>query len=214
MKAALLADDATYLTLLVRYPLSVSGNAGTILIANPATLFERAEEVFPPDLRIAVLEPDPEGPLCTSGGIGYGHGQLWVDTMWEGTDEDHPEHFRIGHVNLRGEPSGSAGPVFVCRTSIHRSVIDRSEDGDLRYRSWELESPLTSAPDIVLRSGREEFQGSGVCAYKSFVFEYDETVYRVGEVGCSSISDAPPDGARGRLSITVNGETTTSSYCY
>ncbi len=84
LRSALTADDPTYLTLLSRYPLRVNDDGGMISIADATTLYKLSDTVFHEALRKQVLDTDLGNLLCTSGGIGYGHGALWVNFRRDG----------------------------------------------------------------------------------------------------------------------------------
>lgn len=209
LRLALKDDDPTYLTLLSRYPLRVNDSGVRIDIPDAATLYSKAETVFPEVLRSQVLESDPTDVICNAGGIGFGDGRLWASIR---RDED-TERFEIYSVNLHSSPTGrSPGVAFVCRTAEFRSVVDRRADGSFRYRSWNTPRLINESPDLELISERSDIEGRGVCAHRIFSFEDEGAIYSVSEIGCSKAS--PPDNAVGVFSMSSDGVEIASGWCF
>jgi len=81
LRAAISTQDAVPMALLVRYPLRINeGDHGSYSLNNPAALQSHFAEVFPPAVRAAVLKQKPETVFCTSTGVTYGDGALWIGT--------------------------------------------------------------------------------------------------------------------------------------
>ena len=211
LRWALTADDPTYLTLLADYPLRVNDNGDTMDIANAGTLYSNSDAVFPEVLRNRVLDTDLADLICRqdSGGIGYGNGSLWIYLRTYGDTE----RFAIGVVNLpRVQAENSRGIEFTCQTTEFRSVIDRSVDGTLRFRSWNTPRLLSEAPDLELFPGRRDVEGTGVCAHEIFRFEDEDATYRLSALGCSA--DPPPDDAVGSFLMSTGEGETTFHWCF
>ena len=174
-----------------------------------ASLYSKADTVFPEVLRSRVLDTDTNDIICNSGGIGYGNGLLWANVRRDGD----AERFEIYSVNLPDAATGrSPGVRFVCRTTEFRSVVDRRADGSFRFRSWNTPRPINEPPDLELFSGRSDIEGTGVCAHRIFWFEDQDATYSVSEIGCSKAS--PPDHAVGVFSMGSGGVEMTSGWCY
>ncbi len=209
LRAALASDDPTYLTLLASYPLRVNDNGGTINIRNATTLYNMSETVFPEALRNQVLNTDLADVICNSSGIGYGSGRLWIKFRRDGDGG----RFEIRSVNLpRVQGESSTSIEFVCRTSEFRSVVDRGFDGALRLRSWNVPRLVSEAPDLELFSGRQDSEGTSVCAHRIFSFEDEDTTYSMRELGCSAAP--PPENSVGTVSIRMGGTEVASAWCF
>ncbi len=209
LRLALAADDPTYLTLLSRYPLRVYDSGAGIDIADAASLYSKADTVFPEALRSRVLDTDPNDVICNSGGIGYGNGLLWANVRRDGDTE----RFEIYSVNLPDAVTGrSPGVRFVCRTAEFRNVVDRRADGSFRFRTWNTPRLISESPDLELLSGRSDMEGTGVCAHRIFWFEDQDATYSVSEIGCSKAS--PPDHAVGVFSMRSGGVERASGWCF
>ena len=207
--AALAVDDPAYLTFLSHYPLRVHNNDGVIHIADATTSYSMSDTVFPEAGRSQVLDTDLADLICTSGGIGYGNGRLWANFRRDGDRE----RFQIRRMNVsRFSEEKSANVAFVCRTTAFRSVVDRNVDNTLRFRVWSRPRLIGQAPDLELLSGREDIEGTGVCAHRVFSFESEDATYSVSELGCSA--GFPPDDAVGVYSTRAGGTETTSAWCF
>ena len=213
LRWALTADDPTYLTVLADYPFRVNDNGNTMDIANAGTLYSNSDVVFPEDLRNRVLDTDFAGLVCSldTGGIGYGLGSLYVYLRTYGDTE----RFAIVAVNLPPiQAENSRGIEFTCLTAEFRSVIDRSVDGTLRFRSWNTPRFLSEAPDLELFPGRQDFEGTGVCAHEIFRFEEEDTTYSLSALGCTADSNPPPDDAVGTFLMSTGEGETTFHWCF
>jgi hypothetical protein len=211
LRAAVAGQDPTLLAVLAAYPLRVNADGGTTSIDNAETLFARAAVVFPPAVRADVLGTTPDQLVCTSGGIGYGRGAVWVSVQEQGDES----RFLIVSVNLP-DTSPADGPrvVFVCRTDDRRVVVDRGPDGGVRFRAWLLPRPVTARPDLELRQGRATSEGTGACAHRVWTFASGKATYDVREPGCSAGSDEPPAGTIGTLLVSAVGQPSRRSWCY
>lgn len=211
LRAALLKEDSVSMTVLVKYPLRVNEDGGTISIEDPAALQTRFQDLFPPPVRSAVVSQKPEELICRSDGIGYANGSIWVNVVRQGK----LPRYVITSVNppTTGTPK-TAGMEFVCRAENHRVVIDADTTGKVRYRSWNRPRALTDKPDLELPSGTSDFMGRGACAYRIWSFRSGVTEYTVEELGCFPNSNRPPTGATGELSVAIGGVRKSVWWCY
>lgn len=209
LRAAMSAEDPTFVALLASYPLRMNDGNGRILIDDAPTLAARAATLLPPAVRSAVLGTSVENVICSTSAIGYGRGAVWVRVDRQfGVDR-----FVIGTINLPDRPAPPGpGVVFVCRAEQHRIVVDRLADDRLRYRSWNRPRALTDKPDLELTGGEAEHSGSGVCVHWSWSFTNAKTEYYIAEAACTA--EEPPKGAIGEMSVTVGSKTLARSWCY
>lgn len=206
LRSALAAPDPAILALLAAYPLRVNQN-GTTSIHDARTLSERATRVFPPALRTKVLATATKDLVCTSNGIGYGSGALWVGVA------DGPLRFAIQAVNLDDAPGEPAESVlFVCRADGLRALVDRGASGTLRYRAWTRPRPATERPDVELTPGQEDMEGTGPCVHRVWRFGSGRRRVEVRELGC--LESAPPAGSLGLLAVETPGAKRARLWCY
>lgn len=209
LREAIDTQDAVKMALLVNLPFSVNERGhGSISIGSATTLQERYSEIFTADVRATVLKQKVEEISCNYSGIMYGNGTLWVFVT--------PQGYGIQSVNLprpNAPPFPTPRVVTTCNADLRRVAVDRMEDGTLRYRAWERPRSILDAPDVETMNGTTDVQGTGVCANSVWTFQDGASEYVLSGVGCWADSNPPPDGARGRLTITRNGETELS-WCF
>ena len=80
---------------LVYFPLRVNQEGTTISVEDAATLQARFQEIFPAVVRATVLDQWPETVFCSSEGIMYGNGEIWI----RATDQ----RYAISAINLPDE---------------------------------------------------------------------------------------------------------------
>jgi hypothetical protein len=207
LRSALERSDPAALAFLVSFPLHVNTSKGELLIPDAESLAGHYGEIFTPGLRSEVLATVLDDYICRyDEGLGYKRGILWVST------DGH--RFTLGTVNLRDkEPESKSGLVYTCETKSHRIAIDELEDGRFRYRSWNKPNSLSVAPDVDLATGKQEFEGTGVCSHSAYTFTTGKTVYQVEEgLGCTDGSE--PSKATGHLTVTVAGKQVTDDWCF
>lgn len=212
LRSALTRRDATALALLVRFPLRVNDSSGTISIDDATALQSHFNDVFTPAVRKEVLDT-PSDLDCSSEGVGYGRGVIWVNASDKG--------YAIWSVNRDAVPpypmTSNHAPrlEYVCQTQSHRIVIDTVQGGDLRYRAWRKPRPITEAPDISLSSGKQRFEGTNVCAVPIYSFKNGDITYDVGaDLGCFSDENPPPNGATGDLTISRKDKVISREWCF
>ena len=119
------------------------------------------------------------------------------------------------------EPTNSSATgdewSYSCQTKTHRIALNRVVGGAPRYRSWNKPLSITEEPDVEIADGDFSGEGTGDCAYRTYTFKRGTAAYIVqAGVGCFSSDDLnlPPDGATGRLKVTISGKDVTDTWCY
>jgi hypothetical protein len=79
LRSSLSRQDAAMMALLVKYPLRINDDRGSYYLDDAESLQLRFQEIFPRAVRDAVLKQGPETVSCTSSGIMYGDGVVWVN---------------------------------------------------------------------------------------------------------------------------------------
>lgn len=222
LNAALEAQDATALALLVRFPLRVNHADGSrISLDNAAALQSRFAQVFGPAVRAAVTRQKPETLFCKAdGGVMYGDGEVWVDRV----DTGRGEQFRVTSVNVpaaaapakgQAAPAAAAAaaqpkPLLACSTEKFHVVVDGREDAAPRYRSWNKPHapPDTPAVELVGKSGGE---GTGSCFHRIWRFHSGNVDYVLSEPGCGPDT---PNGAQAELEVLIGGQSRLRSWCF
>ena len=214
VRAAVAKSDPVALAPLVRFPLQVNRPDGAVVsLANPRALQVEFAAVFPPEVRRAILEPDPDGFIHRSSGIGLAGGTLWADRFGSGEGA----RYRLFVVNLPSPGPGArdAGSspriLFVCDAGRHRVVIDSAGER-LRYRAWNRPRPLTEAPDLELVGGVAASGGTTPCTATDWTFRNGESTYRVEELACAEAGAG--DAATGELTVETAGEPPMRWWCY
>jgi hypothetical protein len=216
LRYALKRPDPAAVALLVAYPLRVNDDLGSWYVHDAASLAARFQRIFGPALVAAVLDNRPEALSCSSEGVMYDNGTLWVNFVEDGAQaKSKIARFEITVVNKLSEgdsPERSpAGKVkFVCRTDAHRIIVDLGADGSPHYRAWNIPRPISDKPDLEIAKGVERVEGTGACGHAIWTFVSGKAKFVISEIGC--FGDSPPQGARGQLQVFANGEF--SRWCY
>jgi len=93
-----------------------------------------------------------------------------------------------------------AATTFTCVTSDNTVVVEEN-DGQLRYRSWNVPKGQSSKPDLEIKKGSVRFEGTGPCRHKIYSFLNGDYQYEVSPgLGCTDGSE--PQGATGRLTVS------------
>jgi hypothetical protein len=100
------------------------------------------------------------------------------------------------HTSLKAFES----PIYKIKTKKYLIRIDKLSDSKYRYASWKIGEQESSKPDLILKNGQLEFEGSGgnsVITFSNGNYKYK--VYRniIGE-------DNSPDIT---LEVEKNGQT-------
>jgi hypothetical protein len=210
LRTAVANQDALALAFLVRFPMRVNDEGGTISLDDPAALKTHFQEVFTPAVRKAILGQSTKDQGCMAGGVMYGRGVIWAYASQRG--------YAIWSVNRDAVPPYSVNKwnipkiEFICQTETHRIVIDAVAGGAPRYRVWNKPRPVTEPPDLEIAKGEGTFEGTNFCAVPIYTFKSSTTVYRVeGGTGCDN--EASKD-ATGRLEVSMVGKPPSESWCY
>jgi hypothetical protein len=210
LRAALTKRDAVAMAFLASFPLHVNESDGTsISLENAATLEARFTEIFPDTTMTAILGDKTAGPSCMHDGIMYASGAVWVTLVGAGEGQ----RFRVTTVNLPPRHAPTAGHIdFVCDASKHRVVVDSVEGGKPRYRAWNKPRSTLETPDMEIKDGVLDVQGTHPCTHSIWTFRKGRAEFGVEEPGCSE--STPPEGARGALSVSVAGKAKQHWWCY
>lgn len=89
---------------------------------------------------------------------------------------------------------------FVCETPRHHIVIDGLDRTGYRYRAWSKPKTASARPDVELRNGSDDLQGTGSCMATQYTFHSGNVTYLISDnVGCTA--DYPPANAIGRVDV-------------
>lgn len=215
LRTALSKQDAAATAMLVSFPLRINQDGGNFSLNNGAALQTRFAEIFPQQVRSAILNQNPETIHCNYQGINYGAGNVWVTIVGQGE----AIRYAIFVVNLPDtdvgtRPLGTPNIEFVCHAEKYHIMIDSDASGKVRYRAWDTTHSLTDVPDAEVPSGIKRYEGTGFCAHTYWTFTEGNTEFTVNELGCFPDSSQPPEGARGQFSLSVAGKQQMTSWCY
>ena len=101
---------------------------------------------------------------------------------------------------------------FTCHAKSHTVIIETSANDRFEYRSWGNKKSLSDAPDLVLRNGSLQIDGTGACRARTWTFRSGGYEYAVlDSAACSE--KMPPKDAVGRLTVSLKGETKADWWC-
>lgn len=209
LKSTMRSGDPVALSFLIQFPLRVNSENGTTSIDDARALQSDFARLFPSGARARIVAARNNDLVCNLEGVGYADGLVWAEETERG--------YRLVEVNqqqTKAETSAQKnGKVrFICKTKTHKIVVDELAGGTLRYRSWNSPHNVSDAPDMEVRNGAENIDGSGQCAASTYTFKNSSAVYSVGELGCTDGSE--PNGATGELNVTVSGKRVTNAWCF
>lgn len=211
LRDAIAKQDTTALAFLVKFPLRINSEEGAYSLDDAESLRTRFQEVFPAQIRKAILNQKLESFFCRDEGVMYGNGAIWVNPSKLG--------YAIEVVNLevaenRGNNQSARKIDFICQTGKYRIVIDADANQIPRYRAWNKSHPVTGDPDLRIDSGKSEFEGTGVCSHKVWTFKNGSTTYTTEELGCFPDSNEPPKTAVGMFAVRTAGKPEVFGWCY
>ncbi|KEY58936.1 hypothetical protein [Serratia sp. DD3] len=178
-------------------------------INDQQSMLARFDEVFDSTLLDTIAQSTTQHDWQTVGwrGIMLGNGKVWMD--YDGqiiavnaqTEREAKliskliaQQKNTLHPSLREYQR----PVLMWQTEKFTIRIDQLNDGKYRYSSWAKGKPVSEKPDLVLKNGEIEFDGSGgnhSFQFKSGPYQYECQVTVLGS------SDSPP----GALIVYKNG---------
>lgn len=215
LRAAIAKQDATAMSFLVSFPLRVNeSDGGSYSINDGQSLRHHFQDVFTPRVRKAILGQKIADIFCKydDSSLRYGDaGEVWVHYGKFG--------WQVWSVNVI-PPGGIAkqtrnGVQLVCQTAKHRIMIDADEKGKPRYRAWDASRSVEQPPDLEIKGGTVEWEGTGVCAARHYKFRNAQATYEVDSAeGCYEEGNSPPAGATASLTVTVAGKEPSSAWCY
>jgi hypothetical protein len=211
LRSSFSRQDAAVMALLVKYPLRINDDRGSYYLEDAESLQSRFQEIFPRAVREAVVKQGPETVSCTSSGIMYGDGVVWVNPKGD--------RYAVATVSLPEGTHSSKTQIahrveFVCDADKHRVIVDTEASGAPHYRAWNKPRSLTEKPDLEISKGKKDYEGSGRCAQIIWTFTSGVTKFVVeGPGGCCEDSHQPPADTRGRLEVSTAGKPAVSWWC-
>lgn len=207
LRAALKQNNVAAVAFLVKFPLRVNTERGTLLIPDASSLEGHFAEIFAAGVRERVLTTVAGDYICRyDEGLGYKEGVIWVSTDGK--------RFALDVVNAGGFSAGQTPKVqYTCETRTHRISISLLKGDAYRYQSWNASKPVTGPPDVDLSNGTLQFDGTGVCATSVYFFTKGDVRYEVRDgMGCTDGSE--PAKATGHLSVFIADKQVTDAWCY
>jgi len=155
-------------------------------IKNKQDFFNRYSEIF--DWRLIKLivnsKPAKDWSAMGKSGLMLLDGQVWLNlegkllavnyqSTYEKsvTEELIEAEKRLLHESIKD----FLRPVCQLETSTTRIRIDELREGKFRYASWPVHSKMSDQPEILIKKGKLEIDGSG--GNRSYVFKKGNLVY-------------------------------------
>ena len=208
LKESLSSGDRGKLALLLKFLFRVNDDRGAYYLHDPASFSARAEQIFTPSVRDAILKQRVEAIWCNYTGITYGNGVVWVNPR--------AENFAVEAVNLPVQSertvSTSHTTEFVCNAEKHRVIVDHGLNGRLRYRSWNKSRSLVEKPDLEISDGKQKIEGSGPCVYAMWEFSSGSATFTVSQTGACDPGTAAD--AIGSLEVLTSGTEPIHWWCH
>jgi hypothetical protein len=211
LREALTRRDPVAMSFLAKLPLQVNYSDGSaIAIRNAATLQSHFAEIFPAAVVTAIIERKDGGPTCMHDGVMYARGGVWVGLVGEGEGR----RFRVTTVNVPATKAVSQTSQidFVCDAAKHRVVIDSVGRDKPRYRAWNKPRPTSGAPDLEIKDGNLQVEGTYPCTRSIWTFRKGRASFEVDSLGCTD--GTPPKGALGELTVSAGAKATQHWWCY
>lgn len=163
-------DDFKTLSSLISYPLKRAYPIPSI--KDSAELRTRFSEVFDDSLIALIVHSDVKKDWEEMGwrGIMLASGAVWI--QFDGTvtavnyqskveEKMQTELIEKDRKSLHTSLQEFAAPDLIMETSKFRVRIDEMPDGTYRYASWGINKQMSDQPDLILKNGMLEFDGSG-----------------------------------------------------
>ena len=160
----------------------------------------RYNEIFDSALIREISESNPATDWEEMGwrGISYGTGEVWVDIdgalLAVNYQSDFEKRKMAGMLAKdRAEVHESLSKFksleYVLETKTYRIRIDELSTGNYRYACWKLGKPMSEKPDIIIKNGKLDMQGSG--GNHSFDFKNGPYIYQINVIELGE-DGAPP----------------------
>ncbi|WP_293947307.1 MULTISPECIES: hypothetical protein [unclassified Sphingobacterium] len=185
---------------IVNYPLKRENPIPDI--KNPKEFKQRFREVFDQTLVDLIAHSKPEQWTEVGWrGIMLDNGIVWIDSdngkitaiNYQSTVEKKLRqaliHQQKEHVHSSLKPFKN--PVYRLKTETYLIRIDELTNGNYRYASWKIGKKENAPPDLILNTGKVDFEGSGgnhVITFKNGIYTYK--IYRniIGEKNAPDIT--------------------------
>ncbi len=161
--------DVNQLKKMVDYPLARRYPIPSV--KNQAEFVRRYSQIFDDSLVNMIVNSSPEKNWDEMGwrGIMLDDGIIWLDFGGDLKAVNYMSKFEaeerkrlIQKIKDEIYPSLSniLRPILVMETKKFRVRIDRTTNGNLRYASWNINTPMSQKPELVIDSGRVVYEGS------------------------------------------------------
>ncbi len=213
LRQALTTGHHLQLLPLIDFPLRLNfANRGTIQIADAQALMSFYPMIFPAELKAKILNYKRAEIGCLPQGVMYGPGELWLRPIALENNQLTYRLMAINEVNDESKLDSEADEVkMICETSYHRIVIDEQQNTP-RYRAWNKPRSLTLAPDLEIKQGLSDYEGTGPCTSSIWNFTSGSTSLQMSEISPCSAEDSTR--ARGNLEIFIQGKSAQTLICY
>jgi hypothetical protein len=169
-------------------------------IKNKKEFLKRYDEIFDANLIEMIVISNPIKDWGTAGwrGISFTDGKFWLD--YDGNligvnyqskiEKAKKVQLIISEKNkLHESVKTFKSPVLILETKKVRVRIDDLGNGNYRYASWSIKNDMSTKPDLILKKGEINRDGTG--GNHSYIFKNGEYSYE-----CSIIimgeDDSPP----------------------
>ncbi len=205
LKTAILSNDRKSVARLVIYPLrTVTLNGKRVSIKSPAEFIARYDELIDDRFKESI---SGDGFFCNSYGIAVANGLLWLRYDNGGTSKEQ------GPLKIASINSSSADKTLgmECITLKHRILVSKAGTDDYTYQSWRTGSPGDGQPELTIKGGQYDCQGTGSCGICTWTFTSGDYSYQVSDsFGCLI---EPPPNAIGFLEVLKQGKRVSLQWC-
>jgi len=163
-------DNQTALKSIVRYPLKRAYPISSI--KNEKDFVSRYNQIFDTILINKIITSNINKDWSAMGwrGIMLNQGDLWLDydgkliaVNYQSNAEQEEKKRLIDNdkKTIHSSLKVFKIPAVVLETKKFRIRIDELENGFYRYASWSINSEMNEKPDLILKNGELNFDGSG-----------------------------------------------------
>jgi hypothetical protein len=165
-----------------------------------AEFIARYNDIFDKTITDKIVKSNPATDWEEVGwrGIMFGRGEIWIDTDGSLIGVNYQSQAEAKQMKaLTDQDRKSVHPSlqrfetleYVVETKTYRIRIDEISQGIYRYASWKLDKPMTEQPDLILKKGKLNFEGSG--GNHNYVFKNGQYCYEIYFIELGE-DDAPP----------------------